>query len=64
MINAREILQLDAGLYVGTNEDGVTVVVERRIGGGFIVKTPTDKRAWWCQVYDEEGLPAGSYPEY
>ncbi len=64
MMNKQEILALKPGLYVGVNEDGEKVVVIRRGRAGFIVMTPTGKRAWWCQEYDEEGRPAGSYPEY
>ena len=64
MMNHEEILALEPGLYVGVNEDGEKVVVIRRGGAGFIVKTPTGKRTFWCQEYDEEGMPSGSYPEY
>ena len=64
MLNKEEVLALKPGMYVGTNEDGEKVIVFRSSSSGFIVKTPTGKRAWWCQEYDEEGNPTGGYPEY
>ena len=44
----KDILNLDSGLYSGTNENGKSVIVQRQRGVGYTVSTLQDNG--WYEV--------------
>lgn len=58
-----DILKLGSGSYSGKDVNGREVIVFRKIGYGFTMKTDEGENCLWCVEYDESGRPVGSYPE-
>ena len=55
MLNTKEILAKDSGMYSGVNEEGKNVIVLRQKGCGFTTMTETHDGWYECVDYDEEG---------
>ena len=50
------ILELDTGLYSGTNENGKSVIIQREKGVGYVVSTLQDNGWYEVKNYDEYGI--------
>ena len=54
-IKMTDILNLNSGLYRGTNEDGRSCIIQREKGIGYIVSTLQDNGWYKVCEYDEDG---------
>lgn len=52
----KDILDLDSGLYGGTNENGKSVIIQREKGVGYTISTPHDNGWYEVNEYNEEGI--------
>lgn len=52
----KDILNLDSGLYSGTNENGKSVIIQRQKGVGYTVSTLQDNGWYEVNEYNEEGI--------
>ena len=50
------ILELESGLYSGTNENGESVIIQRQKGFGYTISTPQDNGWYEVQEYNEDGI--------
>ena len=56
MMNNKEILILDSGLYSGVTEDGKSCIIQRQKGVGYTVSTLQDNGWYEVHAYNEEGI--------
>ena len=52
----KDILNLDSGLYSGTNENGKTVIIQRQNGVGYTISKFQDNGWYEVYEYNEEGI--------
>ena len=52
----KDILNLDSGLYSGTNENGESVIIQRQKGVGFTMSKLQDNGWYEVNEYNEEGI--------
>ena len=55
MIDIKEILERDSGMYSGIDEEGKKVIIVREKGCGFTTMTETHNGWFECVDYDEDG---------